>query len=270
MQALPLSAYLVFLEAAVGGAIALFLVHLRGEVGRGFALFTGYCLLATAALALWLRTSFPPPLTVFLRAEAGLWFTAERTLTIAFIVLLASYLVALQARRLAAAGLLGPIVPLAGLGALWSAALVDPGPQLVGLGVPFAVLAGAVALGSAVTGLSLGHWYLVTPGLSTRPLIRLVLLSLGAMVAQLLLLPLLLLLPGAAHAPALLGEYGLFFAVRVVFGLVVAPAVAIMAWRTARIRSLDSATGLLYIMAALVLTGEIVARTLFFLSGVAT
>ena len=38
----------------------------------------------------------------------------------------------------------------------------------------------------------------------------------------------------------------------------------------ARIRSLDSATGLLYIVAALILAGEIAARTLFFLTGVAT
>ena len=58
--------------------------------------------------------------------------------------------------------------------------------------------------------------------------------------------------------------------VRVVFGLAVPLAIAFMAWRTARIRSLDSATGLLYILAALVLTGEIVARTLYFLTGVAT
>jgi hypothetical protein len=43
-----------------------------------------------------------------------------------------------------------------------------------------------------------------------------------------------------------------------------------MTWRTARIRSLDSATGLLYIVAALILAGEIAARTLFFLTGLAT
>ena len=58
--------------------------------------------------------------------------------------------------------------------------------------------------------------------------------------------------------------------VRVVFGLLVPLVAAFMTWRTARIRSLDSATGLLYIVAALVLTGEIVARSLFFLTGVAT
>ena len=58
--------------------------------------------------------------------------------------------------------------------------------------------------------------------------------------------------------------------VRVVFGLVVPIVTTVMTWRTARIRSLDSATGLLYIVAALVLAGEIAARTLFFLTGIAT
>jgi DMSO reductase anchor subunit len=65
-------------------------------------------------------------------------------------------------------------------------------------------------------------------------------------------------------------DNGLFLAVRIIFGLVIPLALAIMTWRTVRIRSLDSATGLLYIMCALILTGEIVARTLFFLNGVAT
>ncbi|MBV9172149.1 MAG: hypothetical protein JOZ81_18920, partial [Chloroflexi bacterium] len=54
------------------------------------------------------------------------------------------------------------------------------------------------------------------------------------------------------------------------FGLLVPLGATVMTWRTARIRSLDSATGLLYIVAALVLAGEIAARALFFLTGVAT
>ena len=73
-----------------------------------------------------------------------------------------------------------------------------------------------------------------------------------------------------SRVQSLLSEYALFFGVRVVFGLVVPLAAGVMTWRTARIRSLDSATGLLYIVAALVLAGEIAARTLFFLTGVAT
>jgi DMSO reductase anchor subunit len=291
VQALPLGAYFLFLEAAVGGVIALFLVHLRGEVPRGYTLFTGWCLLGCGALALWVRSTFPPAAAVALSPEARVWYQAERTLAIAFVVLLAIYLLMLQLQRRGArgatagaardpraaggsrqalVGLLGPIVPLVGLGALWCAALVDPSAQILGIGVPLAVMLGSLALGAVLAGLSLGHWYLVSPALGTRPLIRLVFLCLGALVAQVLLLPLQLFLPGGPDPRALFGEYGLFFAVRVVFGLAVPLAVAVMAWRTARIRSLDAATGLLYILAALVLTGEITARALYFLTNVAT
>jgi DMSO reductase anchor subunit len=108
--------------------------------------------------------------------------------------------------------------------------------------------------------------------LSVRPLIRLTFLCLGAIVAQLVILPILLVVSGAA-APgvaSLFGEHALFFSVRVLFGLLVPLAATVMVWRTARIRSLDSATGLLYVVATLILAGEIIARSLFFLTGVAT
>jgi hypothetical protein len=269
VQALPASAFFLFLEAAVGGVIALFLVHLRGEVPRGFTLFTGVGLLASALVATYLRAMFPP-LETAISGSSRFWFDAERTLTIAFIVLLAAYLVALQLQRTSLTSLFGPVVPLVGLGALWCAALVDPSDQLAGIGVPLATLVGALSLGGALAGLSLGHWYLVSPSLATRPLIRLVMLCLAASAAQVVLVPLLVLLPGTQGVSVLLGEFGLFFVVRIVFGLAVPLVVGVMAWRTARIRSLDSATGLLYILAALVLTGEIVARTLYFLTGVAT
>jgi hypothetical protein len=271
VEALPTSAYFLFLEAGIGGTIALFLVHLRGEVGRGFTLFTGLLCWSSAALALWLRTGFPPPVSR-LDATAGVWFAAERALSIAFLVLLGVYLLLLRLDRRSLAGVLGPLVPLIGLVGLWSAALVEPSPQLFELGAPMAVLAGALALGTALAGLSLGHWYLVTPSLSLKPLIRLTLLLLGILTVQTALVPMLLWGPGSdpGRVATLVQEQGLFFAVRLVFGLVVPLVTTFMTWRTARIRSLDSATGLLYIVSALVLAGEIAARALQFQTGVAT
>jgi len=49
---------------------------------------------------------------------------------------------------------------------------------------------GALALGGAMVGMVLGHWYLVTPDLSTRPLIGMTLALLAAVALQALLLPL--------------------------------------------------------------------------------
>lgn len=273
MQALPQAAYFLLIEAAVGGAIALFWIHSRGEVSRGFTIFTGICLLVLGVLGVWLRIGFPPAVVAAADPLAVYWFAAERALTLAFVGLLAVYLVGSISSRFAnLARLIGPLVPLVGLGGLWSAALVSPSGQLVGLGAPLTILAGAMALGSALVALSLGHWYLVTPTLSVRPLIQITLVCLGAVIVQIVLLPLVLLLPGAPadRIQALFSSYAIFTGVRVVFGLVVPLLASIMAWRTARIRSLDSATGLLYVLAALVLAGEISARTLYFLTGVTT
>ena len=259
MTALPQAAFFLLLEAAAGGTIALLWLDLQGQVPRAFTRFTGACFLVCGALAIWLRSSFPP-------SDQNVWFQAERVLTFVFVVLLAGYLIARRLRPI------GPLVPLTALASLWAASLVVTSDQLGGLGVPLANLAGAIALGSALTALSLGHWYLVSPTLSTRPLIRVNFLCLGAILAQLILLPGLLLGPGVNPLSKnnLLTDDALFLGVRIVFGLVVPLIATLMAWRTARIRSLDSATGLLYIVAALVLAGEIAARTLFFLTGVAT
>jgi hypothetical protein len=272
VQALPQAAFLLLLEAAVGGTIALFWVHTRGEVNRGFTLFTGICFLVCGGLAIWLRTVFPPAVPD-VDPTAVLWFAVERTLSIAFLVLLAVYLIGLGGQSWRGiVRLIGPLVPLLGLASLWAAALVSTSAQLLGLGVPLSLLAGALALGSALAGLSLGHWYLVSPTLSIRPLIQLTFLCMGALVCQIVLVPLLLFLPGAPadRVQAVFSEYLVFFGVRVVFGLLVPLAATVMTWRTARIRSLDSATGLLYIVAALILAGEIAARSLFFLTGIAT
>ncbi len=276
MQALPVAAFFLFLEVAAGGTIALMLLQERGDVSRGFLLFTAWILALAGVLALWLRLAFPPssPLGVdpILSPVDALWLTAEHVLLGAFVVLLVTYLLGLQTGRLSLAQLLAPVVALLALASLWSAALVQPSPQLFGLGAPLAVLAGGVALGASLVGLSLGHWYLVSPSMSVEPLVQVNFLATAAVAAQVALQPLLLLLPGLPdnRLALLFTDYVLFLGVRWVFGLAVPLVVGFMTWRTARIRSLDSATGLLYIMAALILTGEIVARTLFLLSGVAT
>ena len=253
--------------------IALFWLQSRHDLPRGFILFTSVCLLIAGGLAAWLRFSFPPVVLADASPTSTLWYALERTLSLAFGVLLALYVVSARAESWRGLkGLLTPLVPLVGLGWLWSAALVDASAQVGGLGAPLAVLAGAMTLGAALVGLSLGHWYLVSPGLAVRPLIWVTFLCLAAVVAQIVLIPLLLLVPGARpdRVSALFSDSVLFFAVRVVFGLIVPLGALFMTWRTARIRSLDSATGLLYIVVALVLAGEIAARTLFFLTGVAT
>ena len=107
-----------------------------------------------------------------------------------------------------------------GLGA---ASLVHPGAwgpvaTLVSL------LLGATSLGAVLVGMVIGHWYLVTPTLSTRPLLGMTAAFLAAAALQGVLLPLQMGLVGgdagrAAGTAALLGTYGLAFWLRVLVGI---------------------------------------------------
>ena len=110
----------------------------------------------------------------------------------------------------------------------------------------------------------LAHWYLVTPKLPEAPLL-LISRALGIGVA------LQIVLFFAWHLVGL-GGFGSgwdFFAIlRFVIGLTFPAALTYGGWRTARVRSMESATGLLYIDLGAVATGTILAAGLFFGAGI--
>ena len=66
----------------------------------------------------------------------------------------------------------------------------------------------------------------------------------------------------------LVGIYSIPFWLRVLVGLALPLVVAGMTWQCCRIRSLQSATGLLYVAVALVLAGEIASKLLLVLAAV--
>ena len=118
-------------------------------------------------------------------------------------------------------------------------------------------------LGSTLTAMLLGHYYLIAPAMTIDPLKKLVrwmAWSLGVRGAV-----------AAAGLAIWLGGRGpvagatvgpLFAAMRWGMGLL-GPALATwMAWETVRIRSTQSATGILYIAITLVLFGELTALVL--------
>ena len=55
--------------------------------------------------------------------------------------------------------------------------------------IALTVLLSATVLGAATTGMLLGHWYLVTPALSNRPLLRSIVLLLVGLVSQAVFYP---------------------------------------------------------------------------------
>lgn len=266
MQSLPSTIYLVLLELAAGGLLVLLLVELRNEVPRAYALFTGLSLWASAALGLWIRATFPPTAARPYPPDPA-WLGIERIWLLALLVLLGLYLAAVALKTGRPRRWLGPAAGVAAMGALLAAALVQNGPQLSGLGAPLALLAGAAALGAAMNALVLGHWYLVTPRLPERPLLRMTAVLLGALGAQALLLP--ALLATFSDTSAALAELGVFFWLRFLFGVLFPLGVGVLVWRTASLRSMQSATGLLYVLASLVAGGEIAARSIFFITGMA-
>lgn len=122
----------------------------------------------------------------------------------------------------------------------------------------------AVVSGGSLAAVILAHWYLVTPRISERPLVLATRLLSVALALQLLLF-LVWLAVGYPDQPpfaALTGPQALFVWLRLLVGILFPLLLAWMAWKTAQTRSMESATGLLYIELALVLASTIVAAGL--------
>ncbi|MFO0967493.1 MAG: hypothetical protein U0793_18195 [Gemmataceae bacterium] len=130
--------------------------------------------------------------------------------------------------------------------------------------------AGAV-LGSATTAMLMGHSYLIAPAMSLTPLFRL-LAALGVsltMRAALAAVGLWLWTRGSGTAN-LEGEMLLWLPARWILGVLAPFFLGWMAWETARIRSTQSATGILYVVTIVCFLGELtsqllVSRTGYFL-----
>lgn len=130
----------------------------------------------------------------------------------------------------------------------------------------------AAASGGALGALILGHWYLVTPRLSERPLVIAArFLTLTVALQSLLFVTWGAFGTGTATGQppfsVLAGESALFVWLRLIVSLMGPLILGYMAVRTARSRSMESATGLLYIALAAVLSGTIVAAGLAYGSG---
>jgi hypothetical protein len=121
-------------------------------------------------------------------------------------------------------------------------------------------------MGATLTAMLLGHYYLTAPAMTIEPLKRAVLMIAWALAARSMLAAIGL---WAAHTGAL-GPVsaptdpraGTFLAVRWGMGLVATAIATYMTWKTAQIRSTQSATGILYITMIFVLFGELTSLVL--------
>ncbi|HJW21788.1 MAG TPA: hypothetical protein VJ506_05095 [Candidatus Limnocylindrales bacterium] len=129
----------------------------------------------------------------------------------------------------------------------------------------------AAATGGVWASMILGHWYLVTPKLPEAPLVRfarLLTVVVGAQVALFAAWRLFGAGPGGEPGfSALGGDWALFVWLRLIVGLAMPLVISWAALQTARTRSMESATGLLYIDVGLVAAGTILAAGLYFGAG---
>jgi protein NrfD len=132
-------------------------------------------------------------------------------------------------------------------------------------------LTSAAMLGGACTAMILGHWYLVIPSLQVshlQSIVRVHIASMGArvvVVAAAVWLAIATSVPGQPDLRPSFRHYimsvdGIFFWQRVLFGLAGPAVLSYLTWETAKIRSTQSATGILYVDFFTVVVGEVLAK----------
>ncbi len=269
-QALPFTLLIVLVEFTVGGLWVLWAAHVRGQSAASFVKFGAGMVAVMAVLTFWLAAKltvddevdgYPLDPSYMPEARVALALVALLSLPYAFLTIRDSRRSSLVA---------GGAASLAGLAAVGLVAQVFALPTWGYIGTLLAFVVGGLVVGAVSMGMVLGHWYLVTPRLPERPLREMTFFLLLAMVVQALLIIPALALPrdtiaNAVDTPILENP---FFWMRVGGGLAFPMLLAWMAYDSSGVRAMQSATGLLYIAMALVLSGEVLAKGLLFVSAV--
>jgi hypothetical protein len=131
-------------------------------------------------------------------------------------------------------------------------------------------LSSAALLGGACTAMILGHWYLVIPSLQVSHLQSIVKVHIASMVVRVVVVAAAVFMAIVSWQPGMgpsfrgyiLSVSGIFFWQRVLFGLVGPGLLSYLTWETAKIRSTQSATGILYVDFFTVVVGEVLAKYL--------
>jgi hypothetical protein len=124
-------------------------------------------------------------------------------------------------------------------------------------------LSAAALLGAATSAMLMGHSYLTAPALSLAPLYRLLAVLAAALAVRAALDGAALGWWASGHRLAgLAGDALVWLPVRWGVGLAAPLVLCWMAWQAARIRSTQSATGILYVVVVFCFLGELTAQLL--------
>ncbi|HBE25703.1 MAG TPA: hypothetical protein DDW33_08450, partial [Ktedonobacter sp.] len=194
LQTLPLVLFIVMTELSIGAFTVLFVLDWRNEVKRSFLITYGLIYIVLTGLTYLFQQSFSPPnlLNSFPLLDKA-WTGYETLPLLLFLLLMLPYnfflwldkgagvngkdLQGEERKRSARMRLLrllsGGLTALAGLTTLFVMAMIYRPVASSNIGGVFTVasfFAAALALGGVMTAMWLGHWYLVTPALSEKPL----------------------------------------------------------------------------------------------------
>lgn len=257
---MSLSSVLFLFLAHLGVGIAFTLVFVSREAGVKFFRFNAGLAAILIAVALAFRPPTPglPFSTAALVALAlselgvvGYWATVGRTLAS-----IRPLLVAL------AVGGGGAALVLQALMAASARALPVQALTIASF------LSSAAMLGGACTAMILGHWYLILPSMQVSHLQSIVKVHIASMVVRVVVVAAAVFFAIATWQPGLGPSFrhyitsidGIFFWQRVLFGLAGPALLSYLTWETAKIRSTQSATGILYVDFFTVVVGEVLAK----------
>lgn len=326
MLTLPLMLFIVLLELCVGQFAVMYLLDWRHSVKRSFLVLYAFIYLFLMGLTYLFQQGFSTP--AFLNSFRMLdhsWTGSLQLPLLLFLLFLLPYTLFLlmdkkagiandgtkpaeetERPRVTAVYVLrmisGGLATLAGLATLFVVGMIYRplgGSALGGALVVAGFFAAALALGGVMTAMWLGHWYLVTPAMTEKPL----LFSTTMVLLGVLFEVIFFLAAGANVAPvqastsvqstppvvatATIGvstaptpaatvsikpsdvptvtplSTGAIGWLRILVGFAIPLVLGALSWKLVRDRSFQSATGMLYLIVVCTLAGEILARGLF-------
>jgi hypothetical protein len=266
----PLVTVLVLAELAVGTVAITLLSDLGGDVGRGFVGTTALICVAIMGVDLVLLLILPDPSQLLHTAVDGGRYAGFVHWLIGFTGVTFGYALFSAIGTDPARRVVGAIAVSCGAVAIAMAALTFGEPLGGGLAAAVAFVPAMLLCGSALCGMLLGHWYLIAPDLTFRPLRRAVYVVFAAVVLQAGAITgaLLLASPAARHS-LVAARYSVpFWLLVVLAGLVFTAAVNGLTLYFARIRANQPATAMLYVLIITVLMGAVPGHLLYFLTRV--
>ena len=268
VQSLPYVAWALLTALAFGSFLLVALTRARTDATPGYLRFTAFCAGLVALLGLLTDFGLTAPTDLIIRTAPVDLVTLRQWAMALFAVAALLYPFFARGPRatlvITLAGLAAAVVTLAAAAFGWAPTAVDAVPLLVQLSVLSLVTGGSLAA------VALGHWYLVTPRISDKPLVlqaRVLMALIGLQVLLFIVWTTLGGGPGQGAFDAFSGGNLLLVVLRLLVSLLFPLVLTWMAWRTALTRSMESATGLLYINLAAVMAGTIGAAALYMSTG---